>query len=127
MADRGVGVFLDPPYAPVADGKTRTMGLYGAGCDAAEASHLVTEWARGAAKEHPDWRIVIAGYEGERDLDGWRVIAWDTSSGQWGSGGYGRKAKNQAQENTQRERLWLSPACLDPGTNAKQASLFGSV
>lgn len=125
--DGGVGVFLDPPYAAKADGKARTMGLYGRGCDVAEAADLATEWARDAAAKHPRWRIVISGYEGERELEGWQVVSWDTSTKMWNSGGYGRKAGNQAQENTSRERLWLSPACLDPKTVARQVDMFGSV
>lgn len=117
-----VGVFLDPPYLTEADGKKRTMGLYGKQ-DSGDVALEVAAWARGATEEHPTWRIVIAGYDGEHDLPGWHVVAWDTSAGQWNSGGYGRGKGNDAEGNTKRERLWLSPACNVPSERG-QRSLF---
>ena len=117
-----VGVFLDPPYLAKADGKKRTMGLYGKH-DSGDIAAEVSAWARQAAEDHPTWRIVLAGYEGEHDLPGWHVVAWDTSAGLWGSGGYGRAKGGQAEENTARERLWLSPSCDVPGERG-QVVLF---
>ena len=86
----------------------------------------VLAWAKVAVVDHPKWRIVLAGYEGEHDdleSDGWHVVAWDTSDGQFNSGGYGRKAGGQAEENATRERLWLSPACNVPSERG-QVGLF---
>lgn len=123
LVDGRVGVFLDPPYLDESDGKKRTMGLYGKE-DSADVAAEAAAWARSAAEEHPTWRIVLAGYEGEHDMPGWEVVAWDTSAGLWGSGGYGRKAGNDAEGNTARERLWLSPACDKP-RRREQIGLFG--
>ena len=120
-----VGLFLDPPYAESVDGKSRAMGLYGKE-DSGDVALQVMSWAQAAASEHPTWRIVLAGYEGENDgleRDGWTVVAWDTSAGQWGSGGYGRQSDGQGERNTRRERLWLSPACEVPGRRG-QVGLF---
>lgn len=118
-ANGRVGLFLDPPYLAEADGKKRTMGLYGKE-DSADVAAEAAAWARSAAEEHPTWRIVLAGYEGEHDMPGWEVVAWDTSTGLWGSGGYGRKAGNDAEANTARERLWLSPACDKPSRRGQE-------
>ena len=72
--DRGVGVFLDPPYS----GGKRATGLY------AEDQHLnkdVTEWA---LDQPHHVRIVIAGYADEYpDLAaaGWDRIYWKAPNG----------------------------------------------
>ena len=60
-------------------------------------------------------RVVLSGYAGEHDAlesRGWRVVEWKTK------GGY----STGENANQKRERLWLSPACLDA---TKQPSLFG--
>lgn len=109
-----VGVFLDPPYAE---------GSEFCGAEDGSVAQQAAEWAAGAAREHPSWRIVLAGYSGEHEaaLEGWRCVAWDPADAKWGSGGYGRK-----NGNPQRERLWLSPACLPvDGERGKQTGLFG--
>lgn len=93
------GVFLDPPYA---DGKMS----YAVG---GGVSDKVREWAI-ASGERPNLRIVLCGYEGEHAMpDTWRVVEWKAH------GGYGSQGKGAARENSRRERLWLSPACLDVG------------
>lgn len=110
-----VGILLDPPYAV----GSHLYGSEGHASVAAEAA----EWAAKAATDNPAWRIVFCGHEGEHDaaLAGWRVVAWDPSKAGFNSGGYGRK-----NGNPQRERLWLSPACLPvEGEAGRQASLFG--
>ena len=110
-----VGVMLDPPYAVGSH-------LYGSEGHASVAAEAAT-WAAQAATEHPDWRIVFCGHEGEHDavLQGWRIVAWDPSKAGFNSGGYGRK-----NGNPQRERLWLSPACLPvDGEAGRQGALFG--
>jgi hypothetical protein len=49
----------------------------------------------------------------------WRVIEWKTQ------GGYGNRVNGRGRENAERERLWLSPACL--GAEPEQGTLFGAV
>jgi len=95
-----VGVYLDPPYT---DG---TMDTYGERHDATPALESA-QWA----VEHgddPAMRIIYSGYEGTVEFpDTWRVIEWKASEG------YGRTGGTTGRENAHRERLWLSPHCLD--------------
>ena len=94
---RPCGIFLDPPYT---DGK---MSYAVGGGVSAE----VREWAI-ANGDRPELRIVLCGYEGEHAMpDTWRVVEWKACVG------YGKTAA--ALANAHRERLWLSPACLDVG------------
>ena len=91
------GIFLDPPYT---DGKMS----YAVG---GGVSGKVREWAI-ANGDRPELRIVLCGYEGEHAMpDTWRKVEWKAH------GGYGSQGKGAARENAHRERLWLSPACLD--------------
>lgn len=100
------GIVIDPPYAH----DERADNLY------AEESAGVSADVRSWALEHgedPELRIVLCGYEGEHEMPpNWRVAEWHTS------GGYA--SAERGLENRFRERLWFSPACLDP----KQRSLF---
>lgn len=92
------GAFLDPPYA---EGDASYAGAR------TSLSADVRAWAIEAG-ERPDMRIVLAGLEGEHEMPpSWRCVAWR------GHGGYGRQAA--ANGNRYRERLWCSPACLQPG------------
>lgn len=114
MVGGRVGIFYDPPYGEGAE-------VYGAE-DSKSVAVEAAQRAAADALEHPSWRIVFAGYEGQHEdvFAGWRCVAWNPEAGKWGSGGYGRK-----NGNPQRERLWLSPACLPvDGERGKQASLF---
>ena len=45
----------------------------------------------------------------------WECVAWKAR------GGYGSQGNGRGRENSARERIWFSPACLD----SKQQSLFG--
>lgn len=102
-------VFLDPPY----DG---FEGLYGA----TEAGEPLSAKVRAWALEHAsrkDMRIALCGYEGEHDLPGWECVPWKAK------GGYSNQAEGE-NENAKRERLWFSPACLRPGVDTGQISLF---
>lgn len=96
------GVFLDPPYSA----KTgRNMNCYGH-TDNGDVAHAVRAWAieHGA---NPLMRIALCGYDGEHVMpDGWAVFAWKAN------GGYGSQRKNGTNENSHRERIWFSPACL---------------
>ena len=105
------GVFLDPPYA--AD----RVDVYAHECR--DVSARARTWAK-LAGVRSDMRIVLAGYAGEHnELErvGWRVQAWKAK------GGFGSQGVGRGRDNASAERLWFSPACLDPA----QASLFGSV
>ena len=113
-----VGILYDPPYAHEVDGGVRAGGLYSA--DDATVGAQVAEEARKQADDHPAWRIVVCGYAGEHVMPGWREVVWRANAG-FNSGGYGR-----TNGNPERERLWLSPACLPVDTESgSQRSLFG--
>ena len=86
------GVFLDPPYAAKRAVKYEI--------DGANVAKDVEEWCVGRTDDSRV-RVVIAGYEGDYDLPGWSVVPWRAK------GGY-RKS------NMARERLWLSPSCIQP-------------
>lgn len=71
--NRGVGVFLDPPYAGI-----RAKGLY------AEDQHInqeIIDWCLGQPRHV---KIVLAGYDDEYDAlrqAGWKVIPWKAPNG----------------------------------------------
>ena len=96
-------VFLDPPYA---DSAGRTDDLYAT--DSLSVAHDVRAWAI----EHggnPLMRICLAGYEGEHDMPAnWSVVDWKAK------GGFGSQGDGMGRENSARERLWFSPACIKP-------------
>ncbi len=102
------GVYLDPPYL---DGRMD----YAAGGAGTDLSAQVRAWC----VEHGDdkrLRAVLSGYAGEHDAlesQGWRVVDWKTKGGYASAGG--------DNANQKRERLWLSPHCLDA---TRQRSLF---
>jgi len=100
------GVFLDPPYADTA---SRTYGLYST--DDMTVAHDVRKWAISEAK-NPQMRIVLAGYDGEHDMPpDWEVVEWKAR------GGFGSQDNDEdgtGRVNSQRERLWFSPACVKP-------------
>jgi site-specific DNA-adenine methylase len=107
------GVFLDPPYST----DVRVANLYAH--DSGDVASDVRAWCL----EHGTighMRIVLAGYdsEGHEALlgHGWRVTTWSSKSRFRGS-----LTSNQQH----RERLYLSPACLDVGEPARQRDLFG--
>jgi DNA adenine methylase len=104
------GVFLDPPYL---DGEVQ----YAAGGAGTSLSADARAWAVEAGKRR-DMRVVLAGYEGEHDMPSdWRVIAWKAR------GGYGSQRKDgTVNENARRERLYLSPHCVEQPP--RQPSLF---
>jgi DNA adenine methylase len=95
-----VGCFFDPPYS---DGK-RDKRLYHR--ESMTVAQDVATWCLKRGKRK-NYRIVLAGYEGEHDqlLDtGWRVHAWKAG------GGYAKLGNGKA--NRHRERLFISPHCL---------------
>lgn len=95
------GVFLDPPYSGVAN---RDNALYGV--ENQQVAHDVRKWAI-EQDQNRDMRIVLCGYEGEHEMPAdWRTIEWQAA------GGYGGP-QSRSWLNRKRERLWLSPHCLD--------------
>ena len=101
-----------------ARGAGRDMEIYAkeSGDVAAEAR----EWALANA-DNPLMRIALCGYEGEHAMPGdWECVAWRAH------GGYASisKGKGNGRCNAKRERIWFSPACLNP---ARQTRLFEEV
>ena len=95
-------IFLDPPYSDEAD----RAEVYSMDCG--KVAHEVREWCQ-ANGGNPLLRVILCGYEGEHDLPGWRCVA-----GQAGGGaGYGGQGEGRGRDNSKRERLWLSPGCLN--------------
>jgi hypothetical protein len=100
-------IFLDPPYITNEE-------IYGIEKTSPAARAL--EWCK-ANWHKPNLRIALCGYEGEFDIPSdWRVIEWK------GVKGY---ADNEKNKNRERERIWLSPACLKI-EERKQLSLWGN-
>lgn len=100
------GVFLDPPYADTA---SRTEGLYST--DDLQVAHAVRAWAIEEGR-NPLMRICLAGYDGEHELpDDWEVVEWKARGG---FGSQGDDNDGLGRLNSQRERLWFSPACIKP-------------
>lgn len=101
------GVYLDPPYGH----QKRTKNLYAIDQD---VTREVQAWCL-ANGSNPLLRIVLSGYSGEYELPGWRQQGWTATAG------YSGQNRDRDNQNSTREVLWLSPACL-PTT---QLSLFG--
>lgn len=101
------GIFLDPPYAESAG---RNATLYTE--ESLTVAHDVADWAIKTGTD-ARYRIVLAGFEGEHGSKfhdaGWREVEWFKSG--FLTGGMGNQNKNGHQQH--RERLWLSPHCLE--------------
>lgn len=101
------GVYLDPPYA---EGSQQ----YAAGGTGTSLSAAVRGWCIEHERD-ARLRIVLSGYAGEHDeleARGWRLASWKAN------GGYSNASDGDG--NRKRERLWLSPGCVE-----RQAGLFG--
>jgi hypothetical protein len=97
------GVFLDPPYSAEAG---RNMELYRE--DSGTVAHAARAWAieQGA---NSLMRVALCGYEGEYEMpETWLKFTWKAS------GGYGSLGAGAGKDNCHRERIWFSPACLNP-------------
>lgn len=104
-----VGIFLDPPYdTDLRDDVYQTDKEHG------HISADVRQWCI-ENQDNPRYRIVLAGYEGEHDLPGWRKIEWVAGRA------YGT-ANGADSGNRRKERLWLSP--YTQGGEICQARLF---
>ncbi len=96
------GVFIDPPYSH----DSRQPELYA--CDSLTVAREVGEWAK-ANEDNPRLRIILCGYEGEHEmLDTWRSVSWEARGGLANQG-------TDRLANRRKERLWLSPSCLQHG------------
>ena len=92
------------------------MGCYA--LDSGDVAHAVRDWAL-ANGDNPLLRIALCGYEGEHVMPAeWECVAWKAH------GGYGAGKGNAGDVNKHRERIWFSPACLRPGRDAGQLSMF---
>lgn len=105
-------VFLDPQY----DGFEKTYGVGTAPISADVRAWCVENGIRS------DLRIALCGYEGEHnelETCGWSKVAWKAK------GGYANQSGGENQ-NSKRERIWFSPACLQPGvTTTGQIEIQG--
>lgn len=103
------GVFLDPPYDLA--GRDRVYGAEETDCWSE-----VCEWCA-ANGDNPKMRVALCGYDGGWTAPaGWDCVAWKAH------GGYSSQAKNGDNSNRHRERIWFSPACVQP----RQTELFTS-
>ena len=120
-----VGCFLDPPYAVAGEtsggrAESRSADLYAIDDATTDASHVAVEAARWAVAcatvpRRAHWRLVYAGFAGDAaaqilDGAGWRSVPWFAAG--YLTGGYAAQGADGHQQD--RERLWLSPSCLDP-------------
>lgn len=95
--DGSLAVLLDPPYATSGD-------LYANGDSDGTLSAAARQWCLEAPD---DLRIVLCGYDDEHDEV--LTAGWAKVNGKAGGGaGYSVNA-----DNGRRERLWLSPACVN--------------
>lgn len=112
-----VGFFLDPPYSAEA-GRAEVYTH-----EDLAVAHAVREWALVRGRD-TDTRIVLAGYEGEGHeallAEGWREVEWYRAG--FLRGGMGNTSKAGTHQQA-RERLWLSPHCLQNQCSA-QVSMF---
>jgi hypothetical protein len=116
-----VGVFLDPPYGDVG-----RKSLYGKHEDFSVAEQ-VRAWALTRGGD-PKWRIVYAGYDEEgADLEaaGWTAVEWFRNGYLTGGMGNvsGTAADGSKGHQQHRERLWLSPHCVQP-INESEGALW---
>jgi hypothetical protein len=118
------GLFLDPPYrTKLDDGSSNRNGEIYATDRAGDVDQVVDEVIgycveRGADRQ---MRIAACCLEGEGyevlERHGWQCVAWRTA------GGYGNRARGK-NRNRDRERIWFSPYCLEPGNVRRQRELL---
>lgn len=108
------GIFLDPPYDLAERARVYT-----------HESNVATDvraWCL-ANGDDPEYRIVLAGFDTEHvELEdhGWRVVEWFKAGYlRGGMGNIGGSGNSQMH----RDRLWLSPHCLE-ARKPIQDSLF---
>jgi site-specific DNA-adenine methylase len=95
-------IFLDPPYDEAGHDVSYSVG--------GNVSAAVREWAI-ANGDNSLLRIALCGYEGEHEMpESWECVAWKAA------GGYGSQSDGRGRENSKKERIWFSPACIKPQT-----------
>ena len=93
------GVFFDPPY-PSENRKPTIYGVH----DDKDVAGRARDWAIEHG-EDSSMRIALCGYEGEHQMPGdWEVFEWKSAGG--------NAKREEARENSERERIWFSPGCL---------------
>jgi DNA adenine methylase len=115
MKEGVCGIFFDPPYGHAAN----RAALYAE--EDFDVADAVRDWCL-AHGDDPDYRIVLAGFDGEHnglEAHGWRAVAWFKSGFLKG----GMKQQGKIGHQQHRERLWLSPHCLQKRTE-EQPSLI---
>lgn len=108
------GILLDPPYSH----SERDKDLYAE--DARWVATEVREWCLEHGDD-PRLRIALCGLEGEHTIieeHGWTVETWQAN------GGYGNRNGGDMNGNKHRERIWFSPACIQP---EREPSLFEGI
>lgn len=86
--NRGVGVFLDPPYAG-----ERMEGLY---AEDQSLQERIVEWSLRMTSDHRHLKVVVAGYGDEYPefvKAGWLVVPWKAPNGYAGGKNDRRKAE----------------------------------
>ena len=115
------GIFLDPPY----DTGERAATLYTHEADGDDIPAAVRAWCLTNGND-PDYRIALAGYDTEhQELEhhGWTVHEWFQAGHL--TGGMGNTNTSGGAHQQGRERIWLSPHCLNPdGEHGEQLGLF---
>lgn len=116
------GLFLDPPYSDLEGYYAVEDGRGGSTTPGAVAEE-VRAWCLENG-QNPKLRIVLAGFEGqgheELESQGWRCIPWFKAG--FLKGGFASMVGN-GQTQQHRERLWLSPHCLQ-ANKAPQLGLW---
>lgn len=97
------GIFLDPPYRGTEDTYAASDGKDVASC--------VEAWCL-AHGTRSDLRIVLCGHQGDYSPPGWVEMPWTRHRG------FG----NETARDT--ERLWCSPACLQPSAQTTMEALY---
>lgn len=106
---KSVGYFLDPPYGEQA---SRSKNCYAV--DSLSVAQELETWCL-LHGDKSTWRIVLCGYVGEHNslLDaGWTAHNWATGGG-WSC------MHKEANENSRKETLFLSPYCLPIGADVR--------
>ena len=138
------GVFLDPPYAksitrmnqwlkhlqgvgdpPAYESSTDDQQRHGdlyANDKTQDVDHLVARVLNWCIEQGHDkqMRIALCGYDGEHNIleqHGWTVEAWKAH------GGYANR--NADNKNKDRERIWFSPACINPEVKTNLFEMAG--
>lgn len=86
--NRGVGVFLDPPYSG-----DRASGLY---AEDQSLRERIVEWGLEMIHQHRHLKVVIAGYSSEYPelvRAGWQVVTWGAPNGYAGGGNKRREGE----------------------------------